>query len=123
MRDDDRRARGSDAAAHRRRLAAGLLVADLAQTRTLRHQPPQFGLGAVGRAVIDVNDLERPLAVERGGDFGDQRRDITGLVADRHDDGDGRVTALISVISADTSAPVAEWQPGRAPPSAPRASY
>ena len=62
-----------------------------AQPGMLRHQPRELGLGRVGRAVIDVDDLERPLAIERGGDFRDQRRDIAGLVADRHHDGHRRI--------------------------------
>ncbi len=74
-------------AAHRRRLAAGLLVPHAAQPGILRHQPLELGLGAVARAVIDVDDLEPPLAVERGGDLGHQGRDIAGLVAHRHHDG------------------------------------
>ncbi len=59
-----------------------------------RHQARQLGLRAVGRAVIDIDDLERPLALQRGGDFGDQRRDIAGLIADRHDDGHGWIIAV-----------------------------
>ena len=85
------RARGHDAAAHRRRLPAGLLVANPAQPGVLRHQPLELGLGAVGRAVVDIDHLEAPLALERGRDLGHQRRDIAGLVAHRHHDGNRRI--------------------------------
>ncbi len=85
-RHHDGRTRRRDAGAHRRRLAAGLRVADLPQPRMLRHQAAQFLLGGVARAVIDIDDLERA-ALQRGGDLGDQRRDIAGLVAHRHDHG------------------------------------
>ena len=44
----------------------------------------------VARSVIDIDDLEGA-ARQRGGDLADQRRDIAGLVAHRHDDRDGRI--------------------------------
>ena len=60
--DDERRARRR----HPVRTAADCpqdcLCRTLAQPGTLRHQPLQLGLGAVGRAVVDIDDLERPLA-------------------------------------------------------------
>ena len=45
--------------------------------------------GVVGRAVIDVDDLERRQCGTCGLDLGDEWADIAGLVADRHDDRDG----------------------------------
>src|SRR6266516_3205434 len=65
-------------------------MSDLSQPRTARHQPSQFRLRAVGRAVIDVDELESEILVERGGDLVNQRRDIIGFVAHRNDDGNGR---------------------------------
>ena len=64
-------------------------MANLAKPGMLRLQALEFGLGAVGRAVVDVDDLERP-AGQRGGDFGHQWGDVLGLVPNRNDDGDGR---------------------------------
>ena len=95
-RDDERRARRRDARAHRRRLAAGLLVPHAAQVRVLRHQPLELGRGAVARAVIDIDDLEGPLPVERLGDFRHQGRDIAGLVAHRHHNGNRWIACIHS---------------------------
>ncbi len=89
-----RRARRRHARAHRRRLTARLLVPDAAQKRMQRHQPLQFIFGAVGRAVIDIDDLERPLAGQRRCNLGNQRRDVAGFVADRHDDGHRWIVAV-----------------------------
>ena len=84
---------GARAAAHpgaqRRRLPAGARVANLAKPGMLRLQPRQLGLGAVGRAVVDIDDLERP-AGQRRRDLGHQRRNVFGLVPHRNDDRDGR---------------------------------
>src|SRR5262249_11011422 len=44
------------------------------------------GGGRVIAAVIDIDDLVIDQSVERGGDLGDKRRDIAGLVFDRNDD-------------------------------------
>ena len=62
-------------------------VADLAQPWMLRHQPLEFGIGAVGRTVVDVDHLERPSG-QRRSDLVHQRGDVLGLVADRDDDRD-----------------------------------
>jgi len=61
-------------------------VVDQAQAWVLAHQGPQFGLGAVARTVIDLNDLKRGISGEQPLDFRNQRRDIACLVARRHND-------------------------------------
>jgi hypothetical protein len=61
-------------------------------------QPLEFGFGAIGRTVIDVDDLERPLAFERRGDFADERRNVVRLVAHRHDDGNRRFLQCHGVV-------------------------
>ena len=45
--------------------------------------------GGVGRAVIDIDDLIDPSAIERRGDFRNQRRDVVGFVAHGNNDGNG----------------------------------
>ena len=45
--------------------------------------------GRIGGAVIDIDDLIGPSAVERRGDFGDQRRDVSGFVAHGNNDRNG----------------------------------
>src|SRR5262245_16214588 len=62
-------------------------MSDLSQPRTARHQPSQFRFRAIGRSVIDVDELESEILVEHGGDFVDQRRDVVRFVAHRNDDG------------------------------------
>src|SRR5215208_333009 len=64
-------------------------MAQLPQLRMTLHQLQQPLTGRVRRAVIDVDDLVGPAAVERAGNFLDQRRDIVGLVTHGHDDGNG----------------------------------
>ena len=67
---------------------------DLAQIRPFHHQAAQFLFRGVGRAVIDINDLERP-ALQSAGNLGDERRYIAGLVTHRHDHGErGHVLAI-----------------------------
>ncbi len=44
----------------------------------------------VRRTVVDIDDLEGA-AGQGGFDLGDERRDIAGFVAHRHDDGHGRI--------------------------------
>jgi hypothetical protein len=63
---------------------------DLSQPWTARHQLSQRGLRAVARAIVDVDELEIDILVERGRDLVDQRRDVIGFVAYRHDDGNSR---------------------------------
>src|SRR5215469_8218869 len=63
---------------------------DLSQPRTARHQLAQFGVRAVGRAVVDVDDLKADVLAECGRDLVDQRGDVTGLVAHRNDDRNSR---------------------------------
>jgi hypothetical protein len=94
QRRDQRAARRGYAAAHRAGLAAGLRVAHAAQPGMQAHQPFQFGIGAVGGSVVDVNHLERPVALKRLGDFADQQRDVAGLVAYRHHNGHGRIVRI-----------------------------
>ncbi len=60
---------------------------DPAQICTLLHDLGETFRRCVGRAVIDVDDFVAPAAIERGGDLGDQRRHVAGLVAHGHDDG------------------------------------
>ncbi len=90
-RDDDGRPRRRHAAAQRGRLTARLRMPKRAQPRVLRLQRTELGLGAVGRSVVDVNDLVRPASVERSGDLRHQRRHVAGFVAHRHDDADGGI--------------------------------
>ena len=60
---------------------------DLAQIAALLHQGREPLGGRIGRAVIDVDDFIGPAAVERGGDFRDQRRYVPGFVAHGNNDG------------------------------------
>ena len=46
------------------------------------------GRGGVGAAVVDENDLERPVRRERDLDFARERPHVVDLVADRDDDGE-----------------------------------
>src|SRR6516165_9745672 len=63
---------------------------DLSQPRTACHQLTQFGVRAVGRAVVDVDDLKADVLAECGRDLVDQRGDVTGLVAHRNNDRNSR---------------------------------
>ena len=56
------------------------------QPRQLYLEIADFGGGHIRAAVIDIDDLVINEAVERGGNLGDQRGDIAGLVLDRNDD-------------------------------------
>src|SRR5262249_8709702 len=60
---------------------------ELAQIASLLHRLRDALRGGIGRAVIDVDDLVIPAAIERGADLLDQRRDVVGLIA--HGDNDG----------------------------------
>ena len=57
--------------------------------RALLHEGCKPLGGRIRGAVIDVDDFIGPSAVERGGDFGDQRRYILGFVAHGNNDGNG----------------------------------
>src|SRR6516162_6911018 len=59
---------------------------DLPQPWAARHQLTQFGFRAVGRAVVDVDDLKAAVLAERGRDLVDQGGDVAGLVPHRNDD-------------------------------------
>src|SRR5262249_44304467 len=63
---------------------------DLSQPRTARDQFDQFGFRAIGRAIVDEDNFECDIPVERRCDLVDQRRDIAGFIADRNDDGNSR---------------------------------
>ena len=65
----DGAARGAHAAAHRRRLTGRNGMPELPQLRVLLHQRRQPLGGRVRRAVIDIDDLVGPAAVERGRRF------------------------------------------------------
>src|SRR3954451_14935057 len=45
----------------------------------------------IGRAIVDVDDLIGPAAIQRSRDLGDQRRDVVGFVAHGNDDGNRRL--------------------------------
>jgi len=60
---------------------------DLSQPWAALHQLRQFGFRAVGRAVVDVDDLKAAILAERGRDLLDQRGDVAGLVPHWNDDG------------------------------------
>jgi len=75
-RDHHARARVRDAGTHRRRLPAGGRMLDLAQPRTARRQVGELRFGAIGRAVVDIDDLEGRAVSECCRNFRDQRRDI-----------------------------------------------
>ena len=85
----DGAARGANAAAHRRRLSGRIRMPKLPEIWALRHDRSKPFGRRIRRAVIDVDDLIGPAAVERAGDFRDQRRDIVRLVAHGHNDGNG----------------------------------
>jgi hypothetical protein len=63
---------------------------DLSQPWTARHQRGQCGLRAVARAIVDVDELEIDVLGEGSRDLVDERRDVVGFVADRHDHGKSR---------------------------------
>src|SRR5262249_18849446 len=63
---------------------------DLSQPRTARHQFGQFGFRAIGRAIVDEDNLECDIPVERRRDLVDERRDVAGFIAHRNDDGNSR---------------------------------
>src|SRR5262249_5705424 len=63
---------------------------DLSQPWTARHQRGQYGLRAVVRAVVDVDELEIDVLGEGRRDLVDERRDVVGFVAYRHDHGNSR---------------------------------
>ena len=70
--------------------------------------------GRVRRTVIDIDDLIGPAAVERGGDFLDQRDDIFGLVADGNDNGNCRgFIGRRQIDARRVSWPVALKRPAR----------
>jgi hypothetical protein len=60
---------------------------DVPQIWALPHQRCQLLVGCVGGAVIDVDDFVAPALTQRRNDLSDQRRNISRLVADRHNDG------------------------------------
>ena len=61
-----------------------------AKLRQARLQPADLGAGRIVAAVVDIDDLVPDAALEsdgeRGGDLGDQRGNVAGLVLDRNDD-------------------------------------
>src|SRR5262249_11892379 len=79
------------AGAHRGRLSARARVLDLAQPGSLGHQPLELGLRGVGRAVVDVDELEAPPLRHRCSNLLDQRFNVVGLVPDRNDDRNRRI--------------------------------
>jgi len=78
--------RRPDPAADRGALAAGGGMPHQPQPRQRYLKAADFGGGHIRAAVIDIDDLVINEAVERGGNLGDQRGDIAGLVLDRNDD-------------------------------------
>src|SRR5712691_2532014 len=74
---------------------------DMAQPRTARHQQRQLDFGAIGRAVVDVDDLERQALAERHSDLGNQRRNVAALVPHRDDDGNGRPGFAFALFAHD----------------------
>ena len=117
-RDDDGRAGVRDAGAHGSGLTARGCMLDLPQPGVRGHQRAQFRLGTVGRAIVDIDDLETRRRTKRGDDLGDQRRHIAGLVADRHNHRYGRwrfVRALLALIAHGLAGPcrplaVSKWR-------------
>ncbi len=79
--------RRPDAGTNRRALPAALRMAQQPQLRRLWRQPQDLGGSRIGAAVVHVNDLIGAYPVERGLDFGDQRRDVRGLVSYGDNDG------------------------------------
>src|SRR6267142_424031 len=90
----DGAARGTDAAAHRRRLPARVGMFQLPKLIVPLHQISQPFGGRIRRAVIDIDDLIDPAAFERADDFRNQRRDVFRFVAHRHNDGNGDSTSV-----------------------------
>src|ERR1700730_680161 len=64
-------------------------MAKLAQIAPLLHHTRKALGGRIRRAIIDVDDLIGPAAVERDRDFPDQWRDVVSLVAHGDDNGNG----------------------------------
>ena len=87
---------------------------ELAQIAALLHERREPLGGGVGRAVIDVDDLISPAAIERGRDLGNQRRDIVGLVAHGHNDGNGHRSL---VGRSQIGAHILGWSGPRAEPA------
>src|SRR6185369_10774499 len=83
----DGAARGADPAAHRRRLARRCCMPDLAQISALLHDSCKPLGRRICGAVIDVDDFITLSADEGGGDLGDQRGYILGLVAHGNNNG------------------------------------
>src|SRR5207237_3750976 len=97
-----------DAGAHGRGLTARGCMLDLPQPSVRGHQRAQFRLGTVGRAIVDIDDLETRRGTKRGDNLGDQWRHIAGLIADRHDDRYGRrrfVRALLALVAHGLAGP------------------
>ena len=61
---------------------------NLTKPRMIDCKLGHFPAGIVVGTVVDDDDLERHAAREGLVDLADQRREIAGLVAHRHDDGD-----------------------------------
>src|SRR6266702_8935913 len=66
-------------------------MAKLPQMVPLRHDRREPVAGRIRRAVVDIDDLVGPAAIERGGDLLDQGRDVVGFVAHGNDDGNRRL--------------------------------
>jgi hypothetical protein len=66
-------------------------MADTTKPGMLGHQLLKLDFCSVAGTVVNINDLERPFAVQGFGDFRHKRSDIAGLVAYRHDNGDRRI--------------------------------
>ncbi len=66
-------------------------MSDTTKPGMLGHQLLKLGFRSVAGAVVNINDLERPLAVQGFDNFRHKRSDIAGFVAYRHDNGDRRI--------------------------------
>jgi hypothetical protein len=67
-------------------LATTLCVPDQAQPWALRHHGPQLVLGRVAGSVVHKDRFESA-AVEGRFDLGNERSDVSGFIARRHDHG------------------------------------
>ncbi len=69
-------------------------MAYLPQIWPLLHGSNKPLFSRVRRTVVDVNDFIDPSTIEGGGNLGDQRRYILGLVAHGNNDGNGRLSCV-----------------------------
>ena len=110
-------ARGMDAGAHRRALAAARLVPDEAQPRPRCPGAQDLLDGRVGRAVIHIDHLEGPERRAGALDLLHQGEDVERFVLDGHHDADARARGKFSHRLRPSLATPSKGEPGLRSPS------